>query len=285
MKQSHKSILRLPPVLHRLCAAGLLAIVLSAAASAQTRAATSGPQADNEYQTGATLWQQSSGEARALQYQAYLLARLMLDRDFTTHRASKQKRAVVVDVDETVLDNSRFQAGLIVNREPFSSAAWINWCNRARASAIPGAVDFLQYAASRGVRVFYVTNRGAPEKAGTITNLTRLGFPGVSDETVVVKTDVSSKEPRREMISKGYRIVLLCGDNLADFSNVFEGKTTEERAAAVDAARQKLGTQFIVLPNPMYGDWENAVYGNNSRLSDQEKAAKRKAALKTPAEP
>jgi 5'-nucleotidase (lipoprotein e(P4) family) len=262
-------------------------LVISVAASAQTApAATSGPApADNEYQTGAVLWQQSSGEARALQYQAYALARLMLDRDLRIHGKSKLKRAVVVDADETVLDNSRFQAGLVVNREAFTSAAWIDWCNRAKASAIPGAVEFLTYAASRGVSVFYVTNRGTAEKAGTISNLNQLGFPGVSDETVVVRADVSSKEPRRQKISERYRIVLLCGDNLADFSNVFEGKTTEERAAAVDAARQKFGTQFIVLPNPMYGDWENAVYGYDSRLTEQEKAAKRKAALKTPSTP
>jgi 5'-nucleotidase (lipoprotein e(P4) family) len=78
---------------------------------------------------------------------------------------------------------------------------------------------------------------------------------------------------------------LLCGDNLADFSNVFEGKTTEERATAVDAARQRFGTQFIVLPNPMYGDWENAIYRNDSRLTEEDKAVRRKAALKTSSEP
>jgi 5'-nucleotidase (lipoprotein e(P4) family) len=284
MNLSDRSSSRQPFTVHRMCAAGLLAIVLSAVASAQTASATtpSPAQADNEYQMGALLWQQSSGEARALQYQAYALARLMLDRDLRIHNKSKLKRAVVVDADETVLDNSRFQAGLVVNREAFTSAAWIDWCNRAGASAIPGAVEFLKYAASRGVRVFYVTNRGTAEKAGTITNLKQVGFPDVSEETLVVRTDVSSKEPRRQKISERYRIVLLCGDNLADFSNVFEGKTTEDRAAAVDAARQKFGTQFIVLPNPMYGDWENAVYGNVSRLSEQEKAAKRKAALKMP---
>lgn len=270
--------------LRRLSSAVVLAslLVLTARAQSPTSHAGQTESADNEYQTGAVLWQQSSGEARALQYQAYALARLMLDRDLRIRAKSKLRRAVVVDADETVLDNSRFQGGLVVNREPFTSAAWIDWCNRAKASAIPGSVEFLKYAASRGVRVFYVTNRGTAEQAGTITNLKQLGFPDVNEETLVVRTDVSSKEPRRQEISERYRIVLLCGDNLADFSNVFEGKTTEDRAAAVDAARQKFGTQFIVLPNPMYGDWENAVYGNASRLSEQEKAVKRKAALKTP---
>lgn len=268
--------------LPRLIPAVLLACLLVLTAQAQNQTRQAAHQAENEYQTGATLWQQSSAEARALQYQAFALARLMLDRDLRARARSRLKRAVVVDVDETVLDNSRFQAGLIVNHEAFNSKAWIDWCNSNKASAIPGAVEFLKYAASRGVRVFYVTNRGLPEKAGTMLNLQQQGFPGVSEETLVVRADVSSKEPRRQKISEGYRIVLLCGDNLADFSNIFEGKTIEERNAAVDAARQRFGTQFIVLPNPTYGDWENAVYGYDSRLSEQDKAARRKAALKTP---
>lgn len=258
-------------------------ISITAAAQTATASARTQAQADNEYQTGATLWQQSSGEARALQYQAYALARLMLDRDLRSQNKSKLSRAVVVDVDETILDNSRFQAGLIVHHAPFRPDEWVAWCNSAKATAIPGAVEFLTYAASRGVRVFYVTNREKPEKPGTMANLKQLGFPGVSDETVVVRTDVSSKEPRRLKISEQYRIVLLCGDNLNDFTNIFEGKTVEERNAAVDAARTKFGTQFIVLPNPLYGDWENAIYGY-ARLDEQQKAARRKAALKTPSE-
>jgi 5'-nucleotidase (lipoprotein e(P4) family) len=269
------------------CFALMLTSLLSLTARAQnlTGQAAQPAQADNEYQTGAVLWQQSSAEARALQYQAYALARLMLDRDLRDNARLKRPRAVVVDVDETVLDNSASQAALVINQQAFSPAAWTEWCNRAKALAIPGALEFLRYAATRQVRVFYVTNRRDAEKAGTITNLKKLGFPDVSDDTIVVRTDVSSKEPRRQKISERYRIVLLCGDNLADFSNVFEGKTTEERAAAVDAARKKFSTQFIVLPNPMYGDWENAIYGSDSRMSEQEKASRRKAALKTPSAP
>lgn len=278
MNKTHTTI-------RKLGCGGLLLVILTTAIPSKTATSLAPEQADNEYQVGAVLWQQASAESRALQYQAYKLARLMLDRDLRLHQKSNLKRAVVVDVDETVLDNSRYQAELIVNRQPFTSASWIEWCNHAKASAIPGAVDFLKYAATRGVRVFYVTNRRQTEKAGTITNLKQLGFPDVSDETVVVRTDVSSKEPRRQSISRRYRIVLLFGDNLSDFSNAFEGKTPEQRTAAVEAARQKFGTEFIVLTNPMYGDWENAVYGYESGLTEQQKAAGRKAALKTISSP
>ena len=238
--------------------------------------------ADNEYTTGSVLWQQSSGEARALYIQGYKLARIMLDRDFRVNGRNRRPRAVVVDVDETIIDNSRFQAELIKAGQPYSSAGWTDWCKREEATALPGALEFLRYANSRGVRVFYVTNRRANEWQCTAENLRKLGFPRVTNETLLVRTDEksSSKEPRREAIGKRHRIVLLAGDNLNDFSDVFERKSNEERSATVDRLKNEIGTRFIVLPNPMYGDWEGAVYHGNSRLSDEEKAKLRQEALK-----
>jgi 5'-nucleotidase (lipoprotein e(P4) family) len=202
----------------------------------------------------------------------------MLDRDLAVNRRLRMKRAVIVDIDETVLDNSRFQAQLIKERRPYNQADWLEWSNLSAASAIPGAVEFLQYAARRRVSVFYVTNRREPEKAGTLTNLKKLGFPNVTEETVMVRGDTSSKEARRAKIREHYRIVLLCGDNLADFSDDFSGKDIPLRAAEVDRQRIRFGRQFIMLPNPMYGDWEGAIYGPKP-LNEEEKAAKRLATL------
>jgi 5'-nucleotidase (lipoprotein e(P4) family) len=238
--------------------------------------------ADNEYQTGAVLWMQTSGERAALSYQAFALARMVLDRDLRAARG-KARRAVIVDIDETIMDNSRYQAWLIKNRQSFNDQTWLAWVNRSEASAIPGAVEFLTYANSCGVRVFYITNRKVAEKDGTAANLRKLGFPNVNDETLLVRTDTksSSKEPRRQTLSAKYRIVLLMGDNLNDFSDIFENaKTVSGRMAVTDQNRAKFGTRFIVLPNPMYGDWESAIYDYNSKLSEEEKAGKRKAILK-----
>jgi 5'-nucleotidase (lipoprotein e(P4) family) len=122
------------------------------------------------------------------------------------------------------------------------------------------------------------------EKDGTAANLKKLGFPGVSDETLLVRTDAagSGKETRRQSVSARYRIVLLMGDNLNDFSEAFEqSKTVESRLAAVEKNQSQFGTRFIVLPNPMYGDWENSLYDYNFKLTEEEKAAKRKSWLKT----
>jgi 5'-nucleotidase (lipoprotein e(P4) family) len=256
----------------------------SLTAFAQTAAPAARCEADNEYQEGAVLWTQTAGEARALAYQAFALARVMLDRDLRTPRRGGKRRAVVVDADETVLDNSRFQAKLLKDCQGYSSQRWGEWVGREEAEAIPGAVEFLRYAAARGVRVFYVTNRKESEKAATASNLKKLGFPGVSDETVLVRPDTgsSSKEPRRRAVAAKYRIVLLAGDNLNDFAEVFEqSRTVADRLAAVERNRAQFGAHFIVLPNVMYGDWESAVYGYDNGLNDEQKAAKRRGLLKT----
>jgi len=257
-----------------------LLVLFSISSSALTVVAQ---KAENEYQVGAILWTQSSGEKAALSYQAFALARLTLDRDLRLNRRNRMKRAIIVDVDETILDNSRYQGMLVQTHRAYASQTWTEWCNRAQATALPGAVEFLQYVNSRGVRVFYVTNRKDVEKEGTARNLKQVGFPNVTDETLLIRTDKnsSSKEPRRRAISAKYRVLLLMGDNLNDFSDVFENsKTIDARMSAVERDKAKFGTRFIVLPNPMYGNWEDAIYDNNPQLSDKEKNEKRKAALK-----
>ena len=217
---------------------------------------------DNEYQVGAILWTQTAGEWRALCYQAFTLARMMLDNDLKTHKSKREKRALVVDVDETVLDNSPQQARLVKEHKGFNQTDWAKWTASAQAEALPGAAEFLNYADKKGVRVFYITNRNESERAGTMANLQRVGFPNVSNASVLLRADTSSKEPRRRQVAAQYRIVLLMGDNLNDFAQVFEKKTTAERIAAADENKAQFGTRFIVLPNTMYGDWENAIYSN-----------------------
>ena len=262
----------------------LLTLACSLTTLAQTAAPAAEQQADNEYQEGALLWTQASGEWRALAYQAFAFARMVLDRDLRMNRRSRMRRAIIVDVDETVLDNSFYQAMLLKNRQNHNAQRWLDWVNRAEATAIPGAVEFLRYAASRGVRVFYITNRKQVEKAGTAANLRKLGFPNVNDQTLLVRTDASnsSKEPRRLAVGAKFRVVLLMGDNLNDFAEVFDkSKTVADRLAATDRNKEQFGTRFIVLPNAMYGDWESAVYDYNFKLTEEEKAAKRKSHLKS----
>ena len=252
--------------------------------------------ADLDYQVAAVLYMQKAAEYRALAYQAYNLARLRLDADLDKKNVKKLPkaqrklpRAIVVDIDETVLDNSPSQAAGIKSGRPFNSADWYAWGEMRKAKAIPGAVEFLSYAVSKGVRVFYVSNRDEVQKAATIENLKRVGFADANSDNVMLRqTDangrhISTKTPRRDAISEKHRIVMLIGDNLDDFADAFERKGTADRFAETDKFKSLWGDRWIVLPNAMYGTWENAIYDYKAAtMSDKEKAEKRAAALELP---
>lgn len=244
--------------------------------------------ADLDYQVAAVLYMQKSAEFRALSYQAYNLARLRLDTDLDKKNVKKLSkdqrklpRAIVVDIDETVLDNSPSQAAGIKTGRPFNQADWYAWGEMRKAKAIPGAVEFLNYAVSKGVKIFYISNRDEVQKAATIDNLKKAGFNDVSADNVLLRTAESSKDPRRAVASSKHRIVMLIGDNLDDFTSAFERKSIADRFAETDKSRLEFGSRFIVLPNAMYGTWENAIY-EYGRLTEAQKAEKRAAALELP---
>ena len=132
---------------------------------------------------------------------------------------------------------------------------------------------------NKGVDVFYISNIKIRYKEVTMMKLQTLGFPQVMDAHVLLRVETSDKAPRRQIVQKGHTIVLLMGDNLNDFDSIFRKKGVADRPAAVDLSKEKFGTKFIVLPNPMYGDWEGAVYNYNWKLSPKEKSEARKASL------
>lgn len=231
---------------------------------------------NNEYMMLANVWYQNAAEVRALSYQAFNVAKIRLDQDLK--KRSKKRRAIVVDVDETIVDNSPYQAKNILKNESYSSSSWQVWVDMAKAKALPGAVEFLNYAKKKGVEVFYITNRKEKGKyrgfVPTMKNLKALGFP-VKKENLLLRTGSSSKTKRRAEVTKNHRIVLFMGDNMTDFSELFEHKLTKDRNALTDKMRKSFGKKFIVLPNPMYGDWENAVYEYNFKKSKAQKSEDR----------
>ncbi len=244
---------------------------------------------DLDYQVAAVLYVQKAAEYRALAYQAFNIARHRLEADLKKKnwkklpRAErKMPRAIVVDIDESMLDNSPAQARGIKTNTPYNPKDWYAWSTMGKAKAIPGSVEFVNYAVSRGVKVFYISNRDdAVEKKTTIQNLKDVGFKDVSEDDVLLKTTESAKAARRAIVTARYRIVLLVGDNLDDFSEMFEKKSIEDRYAETDKVRDLWGKRFIVLPNAMYGSWENAIY-EHQRLTEAQKAEKRAAALELP---
>lgn len=244
--------------------------------------------ANLDYQVAAVLYVQKAAEYRALAYQTFNLARLRLDADLDKKNVKKLPkdqrklaRSIIVDIDETVLDNSPSQAAAIKYGRPFNQTDWYAWGEMRKAKVIPGAVEFLNYAVSKGVKIFYISNRDEVQKPATIDNLKKAGFSDVSADNVLLRTTESSKDARRAIAGSKHRIVMLIGDNLDDFTSAFERKSIADRFAETDKARAEFGKRFIVLPNAMYGTWENAIY-EYGRLTEVQKAEKRAAALELP---
>ena len=185
----------------------------------------------NDDRLGAVLWQQTSAEYRALALATFARARLELDRalaDRTATAALEQQGefadlppAVIADVDETLLDNSAYEADRIRVGGRYEAVSWNAWVARAGALAVPGAVEFARYAAERGVTVFYVTNRAAALEVKTRENLAAVGFPLAPDRDTVLTPGerewTSEKSPRRAEVARSFRILLLVGDDLGDF--------------------------------------------------------------------
>jgi 5'-nucleotidase (lipoprotein e(P4) family) len=230
-----------------------------------------------------------AAEYRALAFQAFNLARWQLDADLDKKNVKKlpkaerkRPRAVIVDIDETVLDNSAHEAATILGGRSFGSKDWFAFTEKRVSKAVPGAVDFINYANSKGIKVFYVSNRDEnPQKQATIDNLKTVGLTDVSDANVLLRTSGSTKEPRRSFVARDYRVVLMIGDNLDDFSDVFENAPIAQRYAETEKVRDLWGKRFIVLPNAIYGSWEKAIY-EYGRLTEAQKAQKRAEALELP---
>lgn len=226
----------------------------------------------------AVLYQRTAAEYRALCYQAFNTAQYQLELRLKEKHGMK-KYSVIVDIDETMLDNSPYEANCILN-ELIYPEGWDEWVNSASAKAVPGALEFLRFAETRGIEVFYVSNREQKYFDKTMLNLQNLQFPFARPDHLMLKSGEGSKADRRGRISNSTDIVMLIGDNLIDFSEMFENQPVQTRNELTDRFRLKFGTEFIVLPNAMYGDWLNAVYYYDKMLDDEGKAEKQRSALK-----
>jgi len=211
---------------------------------------------DQDHLILATLWFRKSAEMRALFYQCFRSAEIALAENLAWAGRTKPA-AVVLDIDETLLDNSPFQGWQVLEKKEFNDDDWYRWVELAQAKPLPGAVEFTRYADSLGVEVFYVSNRTVQEMGATIENMADWGFVNADSTHMLLKETTSSKVERRALIEKDYEILLLVGDNLADHSGIYEKRGSDNGFAAVDADRRLFGTRYIVLPNPMYGNWLN----------------------------
>jgi len=191
----------------------------------------------------------------------------------------REKLAIITDLDETILDNSYAEAQLIIEGKERTSTTWKKWTSKSAATAVPGAVEFLQAAKQRGVTIFYISNRDTGDVQSTLINLKKLELPDADTAHMLFLSNTSSKETRRQTVMNGYEVIMLMGDNLNDFMQLFENKNIADRINETDKVKTDWGKKFIVLPNPTYGEWENALYDYEHNLMPQQKDAKRKQKL------
>lgn len=237
------------------CLAGLMAAPLAMAGEAATQPAC----AVAQYRM-AVRYQQQSGEIRALRYQAYNVATRQLDVTLAERKgkSGNQPPAVVLDLDETVIDNTPMEAASIAQCHDYTQwdQAWSDWVQRANAPLIQGAKAFLKHADAKGVAIYYVSNRVTKNLAPTVDNLKKLGLPQATADHVLLLGP--PKTQRRQTISQNHDIVMLIGDSLHDFDGVFKGAALPAQRKAVDRMRSDFGQRFIILPNASYGSWTQA---------------------------
>ncbi len=230
-------------------------------------------------QLHATLWMQRAPEYRAMAEQVYRLAAEKIAAPAPGSAALEQAEtpadalarlpaAVVLDLDETVLDNSVYQARLLRDRANYSSKSWGEWVRAGEAEAVPGAPEFIATARRLGLAVFFISNRDCtipaatpddqcPAKTATLRNLVALGIdPAPDPEHLLLRNErpewnVGNKTARRAFIAKSYRIIALLGDDLGDFA--------DPRVYVGDRERlePRFGATWFLLPNAMYGSWTN----------------------------
>ena len=228
------------------------------------------------------LFQQTAAERLAGSLQTFRSAKQALDNALADSSWSAlpgqivhgKRPAIIVDVDETVLDNTAYEARMILDGTKYPEG-WVSWGKEAAATEVPGAKDFLNYAASKDVTIFYVTNRVVELKEATKKNLTKLGIPwDKTKDTVLMRGENnwgSDKGPRRTLVGNEYRVLLMIGDNLGDFVDAKDNNLNpSNRKNIVSDYADYWGVQWFMLQNIAYGDWEGALYDFNYSLSPDE---------------
>ncbi|MBA3485608.1 MAG: 5'-nucleotidase, lipoprotein e(P4) family [Lysobacter sp.] len=274
---------------------GSLAAADGGIVSAAPRTVDPGSAHDN---LNAVLWVQTSAEYRALSLQSFRaaadhLARALEEPNWDALVPSERANAgtglqpaVIMDIDETVLDNSPYQARLVRSGEHYDEVSWAGWVAEKKAAALPGVVDFARAASIKGVTIIYISNRAQHLDEATIANLKAVGMPvkdadvflGLGTHVEGCEQHGSEKNCRRQRIGRDYRVLMQFGDQLGDFVQVLSN-TAEGRAALLEEYGDWFGERWWMLPNPTYGSWEPAAFNNDWGLPPEARRQAKRAAL------
>jgi acid phosphatase len=198
----------------------------------------------------ALQWIQSNEYNLSCQ-QIFTIAKINFDRLLKTNSFSKKKPlAIISDIDETILLNYKFEVALYLSNKPFSYKMFGKYINKKSSIPIHGSIAYYRYLASRGIEIFYISNRLASVEQKTFEHLKELGYPIKTKENLLLmneKTDwTSDKSSRRKYIMSKYNVVQIFGDNIFDFIQHKDELLNN---------KDKFGKSWFLLPNPIYGNW------------------------------
>jgi 5'-nucleotidase (lipoprotein e(P4) family) len=226
---------------------------------------------------GGNIWLQTSAEYRACCLGVYKCAEDRLEVILKEAKSQPKRPAIVMDLDETVFDNSSFETFLYKSGKEYDPALWDVYEEKYAkdVTLIPGAKKLIEFAEARGVTVVYISNRSERFRKSTVEVLDHNKISIVNiDRRLLLKDKNGSddKSSRRDLATGQYKVLLYFGDNLRDFSEAFKARKIanganpeqyldgiNERQAMVDVGACHWGVDWFVIPNPVYGEWEKLI--------------------------
>ncbi len=234
--------------------------------------------------TSAVLWIQTAAEFEIAVRQSYRIALERLDLALAAAPPPRAP-AIIADLDETLLDNSTFEARLLARDVEFDREAWHAWQTGTEARALPGAVEFLAGVRQRGVAVYLVTNRAEEYRAPTLASLRKTGLATEADDGVRLlllgerPEWTADKTSRREFVARDHTVLLVVGNDLNDFVDA-RGRDLAARQALVAEHADRFGRDWILVPSPLWGSSLDAVDDFRTDLSPAELRALRLSRLR-----
>ena len=199
-------------------------------------------------------WVRNSSEYKAICNQVYSQAIDKLEKklrhnNFSLNINNRDSYSVIMDLDETVLDNSDYQVELISKNESFNMDSWASWVKKEEAKLVPGAIEYINFLRGNNIQIIFISNRMDARLESTKNNMRKLDIYSDNDIYLLRKDKADKKTIRREEVftSTGrmkefnkFTVIQYLGDAMGDFNS---------------KKYHRFGIDQFIFPNPMYGKW------------------------------
>lgn len=246
-----------------------LSITYSYADDVKDTCVIGNPKSSKQY--NAVKWYRDSAEKTAQYRQVFNIGLEKVTAKVKEDKLKKDKWGVILDIDETVLDNSLYEKEHVDSCTHYDPKTMYAFMEEKVSTATPGAVNFTCSVQKMGGKVVLVTNRdGTFDNKIMQATVDNLKSEGICFDNVVLANGEkdNNKTPRFESVAsgnyesivsykkdtKGFKVIAYFGDNIQDFPNSKQADI--DKLSPNDKYFDKLGQEYFSLPNPTYGSWE-----------------------------